>query len=285
MKRKIAIVTGANSGMGKATTLALMKKEYFVIMACRNKKRGLATAKELIVSSGGKGRVKLMHCDLGSLSQLHLFCERIHEKYDVIDCLINNAGVITFNRQETEDGFEKQFGVNHLGHVYLVHHLMDLLMKSKEGRIVIVGSHAHKVGYIHFEDLQLTKSYSVMKAYSQSKCANIMYTYALERRLRHTSVTVNCVHPGAVGTQLGVDRKTGFGRGLMKLISLVFLTPEQGADTAVELATSDRYKGLSGYYYYKRERVPSSSISMGIDACERLYHRSLELVGITDDIR
>lgn len=284
MKRKVAIVTGANSGMGKATTVELMKKDYMVIMACRNKKRGLRALKEVHLLAGGKGKVKLMHCDLASLAQLSVFCQRIHERYDSIDCLINNAGVITMKREETEDGFEKQFGVNHLGHVYLVHQLMDLLLNSHQGRIVIVASHAHKAGHVHFDDLQLRKHFSPMMAYSQSKCANIMYTYALERRLRQTPVTVNCVHPGAVATQMGVNRKTGFGKGVMKLLSYVFLTPRQGADTAIELATSPSYLGISGNYFYKRERVPSSAFTMKIDACERLYYKSLELVGVTESI-
>lgn len=251
---KMAIVTGANSGMGLATTVELARQGMQVVMACRSKERGEKALQEAKAKSGSAA-IELMSLDLGSLSSIRAFAQAYRERFDSLDLLVNNAGVVSLKRDTTSDGFESMLGINHLGHFLLTNLLLDLLKRAPEGRIVNVASGAYKWGRIHFDDPHLTKGFNVAKGYGQSKLANILFTRELARRLAGTKATVNCLHPGGVATSIGVDRKTGFGKTVMKLARLVLLTPEQGAETALYLATSPDVFGISGEYYYRKKRV------------------------------
>lgn len=254
---KIAIVTGANSGMGKATTLALMNLGYHVVMACRDLKRGEEALIE-VTKEAAAGQSTLITCDLASFTSIETFTGQFRARFERLDVLIANAGVILTSREETEQGFEKQLGVNHFGHAYLIHLLTDLLKTSAPSRIVIVASGAHKVGRIDYTNLPMKRHYGTFRAYSRSKLANVIYAKELSRRFQGSGVTVNSCHPGAVGTSMGVNRQTGFGQGLMSLLSHVFLTPKQGADTAIFLATSKTVENMNGYYFYKRQPTKTS---------------------------
>jgi NAD(P)-dependent dehydrogenase (short-subunit alcohol dehydrogenase family) len=251
---KIAIVTGANSGMGLATTVELARQGMHVVMACRSKERGEKALQEAKAKSGSAA-IELMSLDLGSLSSIRAFAQAFRERFASLDVLVNNAGVVSLKRDTTSDGFESMLGINHLGHFLLTNLLLDLLKRAPEGRIVNVASGAYKWGRIHFDDPHLTKGFNVAKGYGQSKLANILFTRELARRLAGTRATVNCLHPGGVATSIGVDRKTGFGKTVMKLARLVLLTPEQGAETTLYLATSPDVFGVSGEYYYRKKRV------------------------------
>lgn len=271
---KTAIVTGANSGMGMATAAALSDMGATVIMLCRNEQRGRAALEELSRISTRK--LQLMLCDLADLSSVNAFTEEFREKYAALDILVNNAGFISLDRQTTKDGFERQFGVNHIGHFLLTMKLIDLV--GEGGRIVNVSSGAHKTGRIHFDDVNLTSGFNVIKAYSQSKLANVLFTRELSRRLKEKGITVNCCHPGAVATNIGISRDTGFGKTVTGMLKPFFQTPEEGARTAIYLASSDEVKCVTGEYFYKCKIAASSKRSKDVELAEKLFDFSEELV-------
>ncbi|MDQ0115347.1 SDR family oxidoreductase [Paenibacillus harenae] len=252
MDGKTVIVTGANSGMGLATTIELAKLGAKVIMACRSEERGRQALEQARAASGSTA-IELMLCDLGSLASIRSFAEAYKEQYDRLDVLVNNAGVISLKRKTTKDGFESMIGVNHLGHFLLTHDLLEMLKAAPQGRIVNVSSGAHKAGHIHFNDPFLTKGYNVAKGYAQSKLANILFTKELAKRLAGTKVTVNSVHPGAVGTNIGVDRNTGFGKSVLRMLKPFFRSPLKGADTAIYLASSEEGGASTGLYFIDRK--------------------------------
>ncbi len=248
----LALVTGANSGMGRATSTALLRAGYRVLMLCRDAARGLAALREATAASGARaGDAELLLCDLADLADVRLGAASVLARGVPLDLLVNNAGVITMDRRETKDGFELQFGVNHLAHFLLTSLLRDAIVAAPAGRVVVVASGAHKIGAINLADPNLRRGYSAFKAYSQSKLANVLFASELARRLEGTRATANSCHPGAVGTSMGVDRTTGFGSGIMKLLRPFFLTSEEGARTAIWLATSPDAAGLRGAYCYK----------------------------------
>ncbi len=277
--KKRALVTGGSSGMGKETAIALAKQGYEVIVLCRNSARGELALQDIKRKSGSKA-VYLAVCDLGNLESIRGFAADFKNNYDSLQVLVNNAGVILPKRHETRDGYEQQFGVNHLGHFLLTNLLADLLMKSAPARVVVVSSGAHKAGKLHFEDIHLKKGYSTFKAYSQSKLANVLFAYELADRLKGSGVTVNCLHPGAAATQIGINRETGFGSFATSLLKLFFQTPEKGAATAVYLASSPEVAGETGQYYYKKKPAQSSKSSHDKKLADRLWSLSEELVGI-----
>ena len=279
MKGKTVLVTGANSGMGKATVAALADMGAKVVMLCRSAERGQQAFEEIMRVPGRD--VRLMLCDLANMDSIRTFAQSFKAEYSYLDVLINNAGVITLDRRETADGLELQFGVNHIGHFLLTLLLLPPLMNAPAGRIVVVGSGAHNVGKIHFDDLNL-KHYNVVKSYSQSKLANLLFVRELDRRLkkRGITVTVNCAHPGAVATQMGVDRKTHFGKTIVGMLRPFFLTPEQGARTAVRLASDPALASVSGEYFYRSEMYRSSKRSKDMDAAKRLFDLSEQIASV-----
>ena len=276
LQDKIAIVTGANSGMGMATVEALSDKGATVIMLCRSEERGMAALAELSKVQGRK--LDLMLCDLGDFASIRSFAREVQGKYPRVDILINNAGFISLDRQETKDGIERQFGINHLGHFLLTTLLLDSMHTGS--RIVNVASGAHKVGKIHFDDINLHRGYNVVKAYSQSKLANVLFTRELAERLKGRGITVNCCHPGAVATNMGVDRETGFGKTITGMLKPFFLTPAEGAATAIYLATDESVGHISGGYFYKCHIAKSSKRSKSRKAARRLFALSEEMVQV-----
>lgn len=275
MNGKTVLVTGGNSGMGLATTIEMARQGAKVIMACRSRKRGeeaLAEAKR----QSGSDQIVLMLCDLASFQSIREFVTEFKADHPVLDVLINNAGVVSVRRELTADGFEQDFGVNHLGHFLLTNLLLDQLKAAEQGRIVVVASGAYKIGKLYLNDHTLSRGFNPVKAYARSKLANILFTRELAVRLQGTGVTVNAVHPGAVGTSIGVNRETGFGRSVLKLLSYFFLTPEQGADTAVYLATAPELLGVTGQYYYRRKIKALSPRALNREEAGRLWQWSEE---------
>lgn len=274
MKGKIAVVTGANSGMGKATAAALADRGARVIMLCRDEERGKAALEEL--KQKKERELELILCDLGDYDSIRSFARQVKAKYPRIDILVNNAGFISLDRQFTKEGIERQFGINHLGHFLLT---MLLLKNMGEGsRIVNVASGAHKVGRIHFDDINLTKNFNVVTAYAQSKLANVLFTRYLATQVMKRGITVNCCHPGAVATNIGIDRDTGFGKTITGMLKPFFQTPEEGARTAIFLATDESVEGITGGYFYNCEIAKSSKMSKDMKLAKQLFVFSKKLI-------
>ncbi|SFN98239.1 SDR family oxidoreductase [Proteiniclasticum ruminis] len=276
MEKKIALVTGANSGMGMASARMLARKGYFVLMLVRSEKRGNEAFNML--NEEQPGCFQLILCDLSDLQSVRRAAASIGETYEKIDVMLNNAGVITTQRELTKEGLEMQFGVNHVGHFLLT---MLLLQKLQKGsRIIQVASGAHKWGDIYFEDLSLEKSFRPFKAYGQSKLANVLFAKELSKKLTPYGIAVNSCHPGAVATNMGVNRETGFGRGITKLLKPFFRSPEDGAATAVYLATDPSVEGITGEYFYNGKSAKVSTKARNEELSRKLFQWTEDFTGV-----
>ncbi|OTN76703.1 hypothetical protein A5886_001781 [Enterococcus sp. 8G7_MSG3316] len=249
---KTIVVTGANAGMGYATAEALAKQGAHVIMYCRSKERGLAAQKTIQKSTGNQA-IDLVIGDLGSLESVQHSAAEMRERFDKIDVLIDNAGVVTVKKEWTKDGFEQMLGVNYVGHFELTRLLLPLLKRADHARIVVVASGAYK--FVPKKDGAFfdVDGFLPWREYGRSKKAMILMAEAFAYQLRNTDITVNSLHPGAVATSLGVSRKTGFGKAVYKVLTPFFKTPAQGADTAIYLATSPEVAGITGQYFVDRQ--------------------------------
>jgi len=273
MEDKICIITGANSGIGKATALGLAKMNAVVVMLCRSKDTGNIAQKEIIDESGNK-KVDLLLCDLSSQEQIRSFVDEFKQKYQNLHVLINNAGVMISKRKLSVDGFEMNFAVNHLAPFLLTNLLLDVLKKSSPSRIVNVSSAAHRMAKIDFDDLQSeNKKHRLFRVYGVSKLAFMLFSYELSRILDGTGVTVNTLHPGMVNTNLGREMSK-FGRGFGKL---VFKKPEKGAETPLYLASSPEVEGITGKYFTKKQQKESSEESYNVEDARRLWEISATL--------
>ena len=283
MKGKIVIVTGANSGIGKATAAQLADMGATVILACRSKERGEAALNDLLCFDGRC--FELMPLDLADLESVRAFAAQFATKYDRLDALINNAGILGRRRELTKQGFELSFGVNYLGGFLLTLLLLPLLEKSKQGRVVMTASVAHGWGDIRWDDLNYTKGYNRFAAYGQSKLCNLLFTRALAQKLqaRGSRVTINAVHPGIVATDIVVNRANDRFRWVASLMKLIFITSDEGAATGVCLASDPALANVSGEYFYRCKVSPSSAISKDIVRANRLYDLSLKLCSIPND--
>ncbi|KAG9274941.1 retinol dehydrogenase 14 [Astyanax mexicanus] len=283
MRGKTIIVTGANSGIGRATAVELLRRQARVIMACRSQERAEQAAQEIRQEAGpeqGELLVKLL--DLASLGSVRSFCDEIIKEEPRIDVLINNAGIYQCPYTKTEDGFEMQFGVNHLGHFLLTHLLLDLLKRSAPSRIVVVSSKLYKYADINFDDLNSEQSYDKAFAYGRSKLANLLFTLELGRRLEGTGVTVNALTPGIVRTNLGRHIYIPFlVKPLFSLVSWAFFrTPEHGAQTSIYLACSPDVEGVQGKCFadcHEEELLPKATDE---EVAKKLWDISEVMVGI-----
>jgi len=273
MEGKICIITGANSGIGKATAIDLAKMNATIVMMCRSKERGEEAQKEIIELTGNK-KVDLLLCDLSSQESIRKFVSEFKSKYQKLHVLINNAGIMLSKRVISVDGFEMNFAVNYLASFLLTNLLLDVLKKSAPSRIINVSSAAHRMAKMDFDDLQSEKrKYRLFKIYGTSKLALMLFSYELNRRLEGTSVTVNTLHPGVVNTNLGQDQSS-FSRGFAKLF---FKKPEKGAETSIYLASSQEVEGITGKYFAKKQQKQSSEESYNEDYAKRLWELSTEM--------
>jgi NAD(P)-dependent dehydrogenase (short-subunit alcohol dehydrogenase family) len=284
LRGKVIVVTGANTGIGKATARKLARMEATVIVVARHQGRGSDAVAEIRTSSGNPD-VRLMLCDLSSQVSIREFAAEFRSAFDRLDVLVNNAGKIILRRQENTDGLEMTFAVNHLGPFLLTNLLMDTLKAGAPSRIVNVASSAHHVNRIDFDDLQRHKRYGRFgqDVYGESKLMNILFTYELARRVEGAGVTVNAMHPGFVRTNF-VRRDNGF---LVRLFApLAFIrarTPEKGAETAVYLASSPEVEGVTGKYFKDKKALPSSSLSYDEGVQKRLWQASEAALIRVDD--
>jgi len=278
MDEKVCLITGATSGIGKATATGLANMGASVVMIGRDRGRGEAALAEVKEKSTGAS-LNLMLADLSSQEEIRRLADEVKESYPRVDVLINNAGVIRSERITTADGLETTFAVNHLAHFLLTNLLLDALKASAPSRIVNVASGEQRNGTIDFDDLQGEKGYKGAKAYSQSKLATVLFTYELARRLEGTGVTANCLHPGVVGTNLGSGVSGVFGFTVRALTPLM-KSPEKGAETSVYLASSPEVEGLSGRYFAKKAEARSSDASYDERLARRLWEASADLTNL-----
>ena len=288
-KERIVIVTGANTGLGFETALALAQKEAKVIMACRNLSKA-NIAKEQIQKKVPNADLEIMQIDLGDLQSVQTFAKNYKEKYNTLDILINNAGVLASSYATTKDGFELQLGANYLAHFLLTGLLIELLLKTPHSRVVTLGSAVHKSGKINFDDLQSEKEFDPMTAYSQSKLANLMFSFELKRRLEKAGAKypiATAAHPGVAMTQLsrGMPRWIYY---LTKYTIAPFLSnsPARGAKStiwaAIGEAKSGDYFGPQGFREFKGDPglVQASDLAKDETIAKQLWKVSEELVGI-----
>ena len=275
------IVTGANTGIGKAAATEIARMGARVVMVCRSRERGRQALVEVCQESGSS-TVDLVVADLSRPATVRTLAQKLSGAYPQIDVLINNAGLYRSRRELTDDGLEMTFAVNHLAYFTLTLCLLDTLRQSAPARVVNVASGAHRGARMHFDDLQGERKYRGMRAYGQSKLANLLFTFELARRLEGSGVTANALHPGTVASEFG--RK---GNGAFSLLFSVgkpmMKSPEEGAQTVVHLATSPDLDGITGGYYVNEKPARSSTESQNLDAAARLWSESLLLAGFEED--
>lgn len=280
MQGKVCIVTGANSGIGKATAMGLANLGATVVMVCRDQSRGEAAQNEIKAQSGSDA-VDLMLADLASQASVCELAKNIQQQYQHIDVLINNAGVVNLRRQETTEGFESVFAVNYLAPFLLTNLLLEKIKASAPARIINVSSDSHESGYINLLDLQSKQQYRFMRSYGQSKLALVLFTYELARRLQGTGVTANCLHPGFVATNIGQNGAGKVGRSIAKFIfSRLGISPEEGAKTSIYLASSPEIEGVTGKYFVKCIPIRSAPISYDTTLQRQLWDESAKLVNL-----
>lgn len=279
MRDKLCLVTGANSGIGRATAEELARRGATVVMLCRDRGRGEA-ARARIASRVDGARLELLIADLASQRSVRRAAEEFKSAHPRLDVLINNAGVFWGRRQVTGDGLEATFAINHLGHFLLTQLLEEELKASAPSRIVNVSSSAYKAARLNLADLQSERGYDAMRAYGNSKLANILFTYELARRLDGSGVTANCLHPGVVRTRIG--------RNAPPLIWLFFLvmkplllSPAKGAATTVYLAASPEVERVSGKYFVKQVPQPTAARTYTEETARRLWELSEKLADLT----
>jgi retinol dehydrogenase-14 len=281
MGEKICLITGATSGIGKATAMGLVNMGASVVMVGRDRGRGEAALAE-IKEKSTNASVDLVLADLSSQEQIRRLAVEFKEAYPRLDVLINNAGLFRSKRITTADGLEMTFAVNHLAYFLLTKLLLDVLEASAPSRIVNVSSGEQRNGTIDFDDLQGEKGYEGPKAYSQSKLADVLFTYELARRLEGTGVTANCLHPGG-----RIPVRTNFGSGVsgvfgftVRALRPLMISPEKGAETSIYLASSQEVEGLSGRYFVKKAESRSSDVSYDERIAKRLWEVSADLTNL-----
>jgi retinol dehydrogenase 12 len=273
---KVVLITGGTSGIGKAATaLAAMGVE--VVVAGRNRERGEAAVGEIRRESRSE-KVSLMLADLAVQAEVRQLADKFKARYDRLDVLVNNAGLIQSRRTETPEGIELTLAVNHLAPFLLTNLLLDLLKSSAPSRIITVASEARRQAEIDLDDLQSERRYRAFPVYGMTKLANILFTYELAERLRETGVVANCVHPGGVNTDFGNNNRS-LGILLFRAIKPFRRTSQRGADTVVYLAFSPAAGEMSGKYLMDRKEVsPVQPRDKGLQ--QRLWEVSEELTNL-----
>ncbi len=278
--KKICLITGATSGIGKAAATNLAGQGYEMILTGRSPNKVAATVAEIQEQTGNPS-VHGLVADFADLGQVRQMAEEFQKQFPRLDILINNAGTYFNKRQRTRYGMEKTLLVNHLAPFLLTNLLLDSLYRSSSARIINVSSNAHENGRLDLDDLNLDHFYFGFWAYGRSKLANILFTYELARRLSGKNITANALHPGRVGTDIFKTNFSILGGPFKWFMERISLTPEQGADNTVYLASSPDVEGVTGKYLVKREAVSSSPLSYDQNLARRLWEVSEQAAGLT----
>lgn len=270
------VITGATSGIGKETALALAKKDHALYLLVRDSEKGELLRQE-VVSASKNNKVYIVHCDLADMETVRNAADTLKSSLIAINVLINNAGGVFAEREETKDGYEMTFAVNHLGHFLLTQSLMPLLHRG-QARVINLSSEAHRMGKPRFKDLQWREHrYSPMQAYAMAKLFNIYFTRSLAIKEGPKGVTAFAVHPGLVSTAFGADL-TGVAKAIMWLLKPFNITPEQGAQTSIYLATAQRIDSKSGKYFKDKHVVSSSATSTDERSRNKLWELSEQMI-------
>ncbi len=280
MQNKLCLITGATSGIGKATAIELAKLGFDLILTGRNEIKGKDISDSLVKKY--KINSVFFKCDISSLKEVRNLASIVNSKYDHLNVLINNAGSRFSNYQKSVDGIELTFATNHLGHFLLTQLLFDLLKKSSDARIINVSSSAHYGKQIDIDDLVSPKEYNRSLVYGRSKLANVLFTYELARRNIFSNISINALDPGGVATNFA--KNECLFRWLKHISYYIakrqLLTPKQGAETIVYLASSDNVKGITGKFFFKKKEIKSTEESYDVNKANKLWELSEQLCGI-----
>jgi retinol dehydrogenase-12 len=278
MQGKVCLVTGATAGIGLVTARELARKGARVILVGRATERCSRAAEEIRALTGSTA-VEWLVADLSLQADVRRLADQVRSRWPRLDVLVNNAGGIFIKRQESADGIEMTFALNHLSYFLLTCLLLPVLEQSAPARIVSVASEAHRGVSIAFDDIEGKTRFGGWRAYQRSKLANLLFTYELARRLGGKRVTANALHPGFVRTT--IFREPGLvGWLLRRAADVIALSPEAGAKTSVYLASSQEVAGTSGQYFDKEKPRESSPQSHDLIAGERLWRLSEEMTGL-----
>jgi NAD(P)-dependent dehydrogenase (short-subunit alcohol dehydrogenase family) len=277
IRGKTCMITGATSGIGRASAIELARMGASLILVCRNRERGEELVRE--IAGGGNSEVELMIADLESQSEIRRLAAEFLAAGKPLHVLMNNAGVFNMKRALTSDGLEEVFAVNHLAYFMLTLLLLDRIKESAPARIINIASDLHQRATLKFDDLGGERSYGGMSSYGQSKLANVLFTYELARRLAGTGVTVNCVHPGAVATNLAKNNGA-LAAVAWKIIGTFMKSPENGARTQIYLASSREVEVVTGKYFIDSKEARSSAESHDANVARRLWEVSAQMTGL-----
>jgi NAD(P)-dependent dehydrogenase (short-subunit alcohol dehydrogenase family) len=279
MGGKIALITGATSGIGKATAAGLAKLGATVVLVARNQEKGLAVREEIRAASGNQ-QVEVLFADLSSQQSTRQLAAEFQRRYPRLHVLVNNAGGIFFRRETTVDGLELTFALDHLAYFLLTGLLLDTLKASAPARIINVSSNAEASGRIDFNDLQAERRYVAFPVYAQAKLANMLFTYELARRLDGTGVTVNALRPGPVATNFGGSGRSLLNRVFPLIFRVIGKPPEDAAKTAIRLASDPALAGVTGRAFYDEREVATSAHARDVAIQQRLWQISADLTGL-----
>jgi NAD(P)-dependent dehydrogenase (short-subunit alcohol dehydrogenase family) len=278
MLDKTVVITGGTSGIGEVAADHLAQKGARIVLIARDRHRAASMLKHLKAIAGHTEHAAY-YADLSDLAEMTRVGEEIAHGEPRIDVLINNAGAVFTNRQETADGFEKTFALNHLSYFVITNLLLPRLKEAGHARIISTASDAHRAGRIKFDDLQTRGPYSSFGVYGNTKLMNVLFTRELARRLAGTDVTANCFHPGFVATRFA-DNNPGLLAGAFRFAKNFALSPERGAEPLIWLAASPDAEGASGGYYHKCKRANPAAAALSDDTAKRLWDVSAELTGV-----
>jgi len=271
VKDKVVVITGATSGIGQVAAAKLAGMGARIVFVARDRTRGEGTLAGLRAQSTASHRVH--YADLSRISEMRRVAEEIASAEPRIDVLMNNAGAMFSTLQITEDGLERTFALNHMSYFVITRILRDRVLATPGARIVNTSSNAHRNAHVDYDDPQMLKRFRMFKAYCRSKLYNLLFTRELSRQLQGTGVTANALHPGFVATRFG-DATSGAGGLVFRILKKFAITPEQGAETLVHLASSDAVKNATGLYFYKCAPTPPTKDALDDAAARWLWTES-----------